>query len=124
MGIFSYVFTPAVLLAVCFEALSATATYTTSVTRVLTDSENYGGCMAMVSPGPEAPALGLSCLGSWVTFSCDGTFNSKSIGNSKLSAAQLGLVTGVDIIVGVDDTKKHNGYCFATRVDNLAPSGE
>ena len=97
-------------------ATAATDGWNATVTRILTDNENFGQCMAVTEPSAED--RGLACKSYWVTFSCDGTFNSKSIGNAKYSAAQLAYVTGSQVFVSVDDTKRHNGYCFAQRIDN------
>ena len=87
------------------------------VTRILNDSENFGQCMALLVPGPEDLAIG--CAVNWVTFSCDGTFSSKSLAQQKFSSAQLAYVTEGNVRVVVDQTKKHNGYCFAERIDNI-----
>ena len=35
-------------------------------------------------------------------------------------SAQLAFVTGRRVRVWVDDTRKHNGFCFVTRIDVLA----
>lgn len=98
-------------------ALSAEQEYQTRVTRTLIDSVNYGQCMALTFPGPQG--TGLNCGGGWVTFSCSGDFNSKSAGNLKLQSAMLSIVTGKNVAIVIDDTKKHNGYCFARRIDNI-----
>ena len=97
--------------------LAATDNWNATVDRILTDSENFGQCMAVTTP--SAADRGLDCAAYWVTFSCDGTFNSKSIGATKYSSAQLAYVTDGRINVTVDDTRKHNGYCFAQRIDNF-----
>jgi hypothetical protein len=102
---------------VVVPAMGTNIAWTTSVQRILIESVNFGGCMALVSPGPET--TGLSCNGGWVSFSCTGEFNSVEVGNRKLTAAQLGLVTGGSISIEADDTKKHNGYCFVQRIDNI-----
>ncbi|MEP6358191.1 MAG: hypothetical protein ABJ084_03910 [Halioglobus sp.] len=73
--------------------------------------------MAVVSPNPQAK--GLDCKANWVSFSCSGDFNSKEIGYQKLEAAQLAMMTGTMVSIRIDDSKKHNGYCFAQRIDNL-----
>ena len=35
--------------------------------------------------------------------------------------AQLALATGMEVNVLVDESKKHNGYCFASRIDVISP---
>ena len=98
-------------------ALSATGVLVSKVEQIFVDSVNYGECMALVNPGPESIS-GPSCSPYWVTFSCSGDFNSKSAGSNKFQSAQLGLITGKNVRILFDDTKKHNGYCFAQRIDN------
>lgn len=92
-------------------AWSGTVFYETEVERVLVDSVYYGGCMAFLK---EAPSNGCH---HWVTFSCAGDFNEQVFGFRKLDQAQLALAAGKRVRVIVDDSKKHNGYCFARRID-------
>ena len=106
------------LIAFAGSALGATKTYRATVTRTAIHEKSFGVCMAIVSPSPSTK--GLNCKPDWVTFSCSGDFNSKEIGQQKLSAAQLALVTGDPVSIVVVDTRKHNGYCYAKRIDNLA----
>ena len=81
--------------------------------------ENFGGCMVMLSVSPSEE--GLNCpTGNWVTFSCTGTYTSKSNALRMYDSAQLAFVTGRRVVVWVDDTKKHNGHCFASRIDVVA----
>lgn len=96
-------------------ASSSQVFYTGTVTAVLVDSVNFGGCMALMTPGPEATLT--NCGAGWVTFSCTGDFNTKTLGNSKLQMAQLAKVANLNVGLVVDDTKMHNGYCFAQRID-------
>ena len=106
------------MMAVAGSAFSANAWVTGKVTRTLIDDTYFGGCMIVLLPGPET--LGLNCPAVWVTLNCSGDYNSKEVGYQKLQAAQLALVTGTTVHVWVDDTKKHNGYCYARRIDNLS----
>lgn len=99
------------------SSLAATAGKKVNVEAILLDDTAYGGCMAKVSPSP-ATYNGVSCAANYVTFSCTGEYNSKSISANKFAAAQLAYVTGNQLYIIVDDTKKHNGYCYAKRVDN------
>lgn len=94
---------------------SGEARFTATVTRNLVDSTLYGKCMISIIPDPAT--LLPSCGADWVTFSCSGDFNSKSEGSLKFSNAQLAQVSSKPILLFVDDTKKHNGYCFAQRID-------
>lgn len=99
------------------QVLSAVSWLDGIVNRTLVQDNAFGLCMALITPGPETVLP--SCQGGWVTFSCSGDFNSKSAGNLKFQSAQIALLTGKNVAAIIDDTKKHNGYCFAQRIDNL-----
>ncbi len=99
------------------SAYAAKAGIFAKVTTILLDDVNFGGCMAALDSAPSG--TGLDCADPWVSFSCTGDFNSRSQGDRKLAAAQLALVTQTTFYVVIDDTKKHNGYCFAERADNF-----
>ena len=101
----------------CFSAFGETAYWNANVERTLIDDENFGGCMALVLPWPSD--TGLECPPNWVTFSCSGDYTTVEMGNRMFQAAQLALMTRTKVLVQVDDTKKHNGYCYARRIDNL-----
>ena len=96
------------------------APWVASVTDLITDSSAFGGCMAKVNPPPSDQG-GVTCSTDWVTFSCDGTYNSKSQGANKMAAAQLAYVTGGQVKLVVQDQYQHNSHCFARRIDNVAP---
>ena len=101
------------------SAQAATAEVEADVRRTLTVADDrFGGCMVALSKSPSEE--GLNCSSSWVTFSCDGTYTSKSRALRMYDSAQLAFVTGRTVKIWVDDTKKHNGHCFATRIDVLA----
>jgi len=104
-----------VTLSVTGGALAGTGIHRGKVTSTLTQEGVFGNCMALITPSPSQTLP--SCRAGWVTFSCSGDFNSKSAGQTKFSQAQLGLVTGNGVVVVIDDTKTHNGYCFANRID-------
>ena len=91
------------------------------VRRTLTVADDrFGGCMVALSVSPSDE--GLDCSSSWVTFSCTGTYTSKSSALRMYDSAQLAFVTGRTVRVWVDDSKKHNGHCFASRIDVEAPA--
>ena len=60
---------------------------------------------------------GLDCKTNWVSFSCSGDFTSKDVGYRMFDSALTAFVLGNRVMLEVDDTKKHNGYCYAGRVD-------
>ncbi|MEP4145603.1 MAG: hypothetical protein ABJL54_00200 [Halioglobus sp.] len=105
-------------LMVAVPAMGAQEWHQANVTRTLIQDGAWGTCMAMISP--SLSATGLNCKPDWVSFSCSGHYNSPEVGGDKMEAAQLSLITESQVIVLVNDAKKHNGYCFAERVDNLA----
>ena len=86
------------------------------VSVTLSDAGAFGNCMAHISKPVSDYISG--CPGNgWVTFSCDGTYNSKDAGQRKFESAQLALALGYRVNLIVDNTKKHNGYCYAKRID-------
>ena len=82
---------------------------------LVAEEELWGGCMARLSVDPQTvlPA----CGPIWVTFSCSGEHVSKDIAYRMLDAAQLAQVTDRSVFLIITDEKKHNGYCFARRID-------
>ena len=105
-----------VLLSVAAQASAATGNVTAYVNRVLIGGDaTYGGCMALLSVSPQS-VLG-SCGPSWVSFSCSGAFTDPVRGYRMLDQAQLALATGKRVQAFFQDDKKHNGYCFASRID-------
>ena len=79
------------------------------------DASDDGGCMAYLSEDPAGvlPA----CKNSWVTFSCTGTYTDPIRAYRMLDQAQLALATGKRVDVTIHDSKMHNGYCFASRIN-------
>jgi hypothetical protein len=77
--------------------------------------DTYGGCMAALSLNPQT--VRPSCAPWWVTFSCSGHFTDPVRAYRMVDQAQLALATGKKAFVLIQDNKKHNGYCFANRID-------
>lgn len=106
----------ALLLATAAPAPAATGSVTTGVTRVLmSNDDRWGGCMAALSVGPQTVLSG--CGSGYVTFSCSGQFTNSVRAYRMVDAAELALATGKNVTVYFQDDKKHNGYCFANRID-------
>ncbi len=97
------------------SANAATAIITGKITKTVYAKGLYGGCMAALDVGINNVS-GLDCVGSYVTFSCSGVFNEKDIAYHMASTAEMALALGNDAKVYITDSKKHNGYCFAYRV--------
>ena len=82
---------------------------------MVTADSRFGGCLAALTVNPQTK-LG-SCGKTWVTFSCSGHFTDSIRAYRMLDQAQLALAMNKSVIVGIQDDKKHNGYCFANRID-------
>lgn len=95
---------------------AAEAIFTAWVNRVLISADStYGGCMAALSVNPQD--LLPACSPHWVSFSCSGNFTDAVRGFRMLDQAQLALAANKSVTVIVDDSRRHNGYCFASRID-------
>lgn len=84
-----------------------------NIETLLTDANNYGGCMAQLT-NFNNPA---GCGRSWVTFDCSGLHNEKEAGRRALELAQMAFALEKEVIVFVETTEKINGYCTVKRLD-------
>ena len=109
----------AVLIMVVTPTVHATTKFVTGkvVRTTVADGGRWGGCMAMLNIGISTK-LPL-CPGKWVTFSCSGVFTSKDIAYRMLDSAQMAKALNKSVKIQVDDTKKHNGFCYGSRIDVL-----
>jgi len=111
----------AALLIVSGTSMAASGVIATAtVTRVLVDggptATNFGGCMAALSVSPST--ILPSCGPNWVTFSCTGSFATNMMQAYRmLDQAQLAMAANKQVTVYFRDDQKHNGYCFANRID-------
>lgn len=97
---------------------AATATVTGNIDRTLTsDGATFGGCMILLDQ--VLSDYSLDCPSRWVTFSCTGDFASKDAAYRMFDSAQLAYALDRTVVVFVTDAKKHNGYCYANRIDVL-----
>ncbi len=109
------------ILAVCLIVLgpwlhAATTSILTQVERTLTaDAGRFGGCMALTNV--TLANEGLNCTSRWVTFSCSGVYAAKDIAYRMFDSAQMAMALGKTVKLYVTDAKKHNGYCYANRID-------
>ena len=78
---------------------------------LVTSDGKFGNCMVelYVSPTTKLP----NCEAGWLSFSCSGTFASKSDAKGMMEMAQLAFLLDKEVNIGVDDSKLHNGYCFS-----------
>ena len=92
----------------------------TRITRTLTAADGaFGGCMAALDVAPSDSGLDCPVGSRWVTFSCSGEHATTPDALRMFDSAQLAFMTGRKVRVWVDDTRKHNGHCFVTRIDVL-----
>jgi len=97
-------------------ANAAIAPVTGEVNRILVvEGDLYGGCMIQITT-PLASA-GVDCRGNWVSFSCTGDFTTKDVAYKMLETAQLAYALGERVTVFADDSRQHNNWCFANRID-------
>ncbi len=97
-----------------------TTSVTTKVTRTLAvANDDWGGCAAQVEASLVDEGL-TNCNDRWVTFSCSGDHASKSNAVRMFDQAQMAFALDRQVRIYVDDTKSHNGFCFANRIDVLA----
>jgi len=86
-----------------------------AVRTLTTGDGRFGGCMVQLDQ--RHADSGLNCPGSWVTLSCTGVHTSKDEGFRMFESAQMAFDLDKTIVLEVDDSKKHNGHCYARRVD-------
>ena len=111
--------TAMVLLALPAALQAAQARMTSNIVRTLASEDaSFGGCMAELRDS-VTEATGLDCEGKWVTFSCAGEHTSKAAARRLYDSAQLAFVTGRRVALTLDDERKHNSYCFVSRIDVL-----
>ena len=99
---------------------ATTESIDTRITRTLAAADDaFGGCMAALDVAPSESGLDCPAGNKWVTFSCAGEHTTKADALRMYDSAQLAFITGRRVRVWVDDTRKHNGFCFVTRIDVL-----
>jgi hypothetical protein len=76
----------------------------------------FGSCMVMLDK--SIVDAGLDCpANSWVSLDCDGVYFSKATAQRLLDTAQMAFVLDKKVNIKVDDSKKHNAFCVAVRID-------
>lgn len=99
---------------------ATTVSIDTRITRTLAAADGaFGGCMAALDDAPSDSGLDCPAGSKWVTFSCTGEHATTSDALRMYDSAQLAFATGRRVRVWVDDTRKHNGFCFVSRIDVL-----
>lgn len=97
-----------------------------TITRTLaSEDERFGGCMARLDKSAADEGLNVECPASpWVTFSCSGVHTSKSNALRMFDSAQMAFALGRTVRVELDDSRKHNSFCFVRRIDVNAATPE
>ena len=83
-----------------------------TITRTLSDGQNYGGCMIQLSK-----EIGSGCSANWVSLDCKGGYS--SAGERNYASALMAFSLNKSVSVYFDPTKTYNTYCVVTRVDVL-----
>jgi len=97
---------------------AAIAPVQAEVNRILiTEGDTFGGCMVQLTT--DIASSGVDCRGNWVSFSCSGDFTTKDVAYKMLETAQLAYALGTRVIVYADDSRQHNNWCYANRIDLL-----
>ena len=98
--------------------LAESASVVASISRVLMNGDDrLGGCMAALTVDPQTvlPA----CQRGWVTFSCSGHYTDRIRAYRMMDFAEMALATNKKVQVWIRDDLKHDGFCFAYRIDVL-----
>ena len=101
------------------SVFGAEARFQALVERTLAAEDSlFGGCMASLSVAPHTE--GLDCRTQpWVTFDCAGEHVSPSAALRMFDVAQVAQLTRREVMLIVDDTRKHGGFCLVRRIDLL-----
>ena len=105
-----------VLLCVVHVGAAVAAIEGKAIRTLTTGDGRFGGCMVQLDQ--SIADAGLNCPSSnWVTFSCTGVHTSRKEGSRMFESAELAFSSDKTIRLEVTDDKKHNGHCYARRVD-------
>jgi hypothetical protein len=88
-----------------------------TIIQTLVQDDAFGGCM--IALDKQIADAGLNCPRNWISLSCDGTYGSVVSAQRMLDSAQMAFALNKKVNLKVDDTKKHNSYCVAYRIDVL-----
>lgn len=83
---------------------------------VVSAEDRLGGCGVRLSVNPGDTAY-MCYESTYISFSCNGRFNDKSIASEMFAMAKEAFETGKQVRIRVEDTEKHNGACVAKRIE-------
>ena len=84
---------------------------------VIADQGRWGGCMVRMDK--TLADSGLNCPSQWVSFSCSGIYTEKDVAYRMFDQAQMAFAMQRQVEIYVDDSKKHNEYCYGNRINVL-----
>lgn len=110
------------ILMLSLSALAAsaqTARVESEIARTLAhEGPQFGGCMVLLNVELRRET-GVDCKTKWVTFSCTGDFVNKDAAMRLFDSAKMAFALNKKVMITVDDTRKHNGFCFGQRIEVL-----
>ena len=82
---------------------------------LVTSDGRFGGCGVQLYANPRMTLS--QCGDNWVSFSCSGTYASKSDAKSLYEMAQLAFLLDKEVNIGFHDSKIENGgHCTSTYI--------
>ena len=87
-------------------------TRTGKIVRTLSDNDDFGGCMVLLDTAIEN-----GCPARWVSLDCKGIHIDSETGERNYASALVAASLKKTISVAVDNTKRNDNYCVATRFD-------
>ena len=109
-----------------FQQIAFAQAMVVNITNVSTYAT--GRCLVKISPiDGIADQAGIAngtgdgqCSRGFISFDCAGELGtSRAVSNSMVTTAQMAYVTGNRVYVVPDATRKVQGYCTVSRIDNL-----
>lgn len=89
---------------------------TGNILRIITDVNNYGGCMIYINSLSND-----SCPNGWVSLDCKALTIPAGEGNRNYASALLAAALNKQVTVYIDNTKIINSYCVVNRLDLILP---
>jgi hypothetical protein len=101
------------LVLISMPVLSAEFSVSGKITRTLSSGNQFGGCMVQLSVpiNNGCPASG------WVSLDCNGGFFPGGNGDRSYTSALAAFSLHKTVTVRVDNTKKYDTFCVASRID-------
>lgn len=115
-GLIRNVFLSAAVAGVVLASASAHSALfwkTGEISRTLTHSDSFGGCMIQLTE-----SIGNGCPDNgWVSLDCEGETIDSEDGKRAYATSLVALTLNKTLSVQIDNTLKVDGYCVAKRID-------